>query len=417
VNVQIWFGWAVVAVLIGVLLGHMVPPLLKLERIRRRGRDSVTDAIRRFALARRGRAEPASYDLDSQITPLRWEARGILSAPHDEPARLLREIKDGQTRDELEPTVSSAAALRGRVERWAQIETAARELVALLEPPPPPRGRSRYFTETPVYEEAYTVLAKLQVEPSVRDPAKPTAAELRKVGALCVLAEREATIVGLALEVWACHARLDGDERGPGLPEPADNERDRWELEALWNDQGNVLKRNAAGFSALTVELRRAVSRLAELEKKYLVGIVPPSGPWERAKRGLTRARVQARRIAAAAGRAVVRLLTWLIGRIVGFWRALGSWLRGWLAAAELLSGLLKLAVPVLVYVLTLYGDTWGSPLDFLSAFAVGFAGKVGLDLGATGISLRTGGGGQPPVQAAGGNDAAPELAAPAHVQ
>jgi hypothetical protein len=67
--------------------------------------------------------------------------------------------------------------------------------------------------------------------------------------------------------------------------------------------------------------------------------------------------------------------------------------------------------------VLTLYGDTWGSPLDFLSAFAVGFAGKVGLDLGATGISLRTGGGGQPPVQAAGGNDAAPELAAPAHVQ
>jgi hypothetical protein len=414
VNVKIWFGWAVLAVLIGVLLGHMVPPLLKLERVRRRGRDAVTDALRRFGRARRGRAEPASYDLDSQITPLRWELRGIFSRPHDEPARLLREIKDGQTRAELEPTVAQAVALRERVDRWAQIETPARALRNLVEAPPPPRGRTRYFVETPVYEEAYAVLARLQMEPRLADPANPTAAELRKVGALSVLAEREAAVVELALDIWARHSRLDGDENGPRLPEPDENERDRWELEALWNGQSDVLKRNAAGFNALTVDLRRAISHLAELERKYLVSIVPPSNPWQWARTRLTRVRLQVRRVAAAAGGAALGLLAWLLGRIVALWRAFGSWLRGWLAAAELLSGLLKLAVPVLVYVLTLYGDTWGSPLDFLSAFAVGFAGKVGLDLGATGIKLRTSGGEQPPDQAGGGNGAAPEQPAPA---
>ena len=44
----------------------------------------------------------------------------------------------------------------------------------------------------------------------------------------------------------------------------------------------------------------------------------------------------------------------------------------------------------MLVYVVTLYDDTWGSPLDFISAFAVGFAGKVALDFGTNGLILGT---------------------------
>jgi hypothetical protein len=398
-NVRIWWGWAVLAVLVGVLLGHMVPPLLRLERIRRRGRDTVADAIRRFALARRRHPEPASYDLDSLITPLRWQARGILATPHDEAARLLRELRDGQTPTELNRTVEAAAALRGRVERWAQIETCARELLDLLDPLPPPRGRGLHFTDTPPYADAYQVLTRLHTEPHVADVSTPTEDELRAVTGLCLLARREAKLIKLAREVWACHARLDGDERGPRLPEADEAERDDWELQPLWEGAGKPATRSAARFSTLAVNLRRAISHLAELERKYLVSVVPPSTLRERIGAALTRARFGAWRAIAALARGVIAAAEWLLRRAADLARALGSWLRGWLAVAELLSGLLKLSVPVLVYVLTLYGDTWGSPLDFLSAFAVGFAGKVGLDLGAAGISLRTGGSPPPPAR------------------
>lgn len=390
-NVRIWWGWAILAVLVGVLLGHLVPSILKLERIRRRGRDAIADAIRRFGLARRRHFAPASYDLDSLITPLRWKARGILARPHDEPARLLRELRDGETVTELKKAASDAIALRGRVERWTQIETHARRLLDVLEPPPPARGpQGRQFTDTPAYADADQVLTKLHTEPRVADPAAPTEAELRAVSALCVLVSREARLLELAREVWTRNARLDGDERGPRLPEPAEAERDKWELERLWEGAGKPATRSAARFSQLTVKHRMAVAHLADLERRFLVSITPPTTRSGQMKAALMRARMSTWRVARARGRDVISAVMWLLRRVADVVRALTSWARGWLAAAELLSGLLKLAVPVVVYVLTLYGDTWGSPLDFLSAFAVGFAGKVGLDLG-SGLSVRTG--------------------------
>jgi hypothetical protein len=226
----------------------------------------------------------------------------------------------------------------------------------------------------------------------VRNSSAPTAEESRKIGALCVVAKREAEVLGLARGVWDLHARLDGDERGPGLPEDEESARSALELEEIWKPfDGPAQERSPGEFTKLTVQLKKALAQLTRLEAAYPRGLRRPRTWQERAGDAGTWVVTRLASVLDRLGRIVVGFVVWIVRRLLLILRAIWSWFRGWLAAAELLSGLLKLAVPVVVYVLTLYGETWGSPLDILSAFAVGFAGKVGLDLGTAGISFRTG--------------------------
>ena len=57
----------------------------------------------------------------------------------------------------------------------------------------------------------------------------------------------------------------------------------------------------------------------------------------------------------------------------VWLWRSFASAFNGWFAAAQALSLLLTLSVPVVAYILIGYNDQWGSTADIVTAFATGF--------------------------------------------
>lgn len=377
-NVRVWLGWAIVAVLLGVVLGRMVPPLLRLERIRRRGRDAVKDSIRRFRTARVGRDQPASYDLDSLISPQRWARRGRYKPSYDEPARLLRALKDGRDEKPLNATVIQAEGLRGRVERWARLETSARALVDLLNDPPPPRKAGR-FRETKAYLDGFDVLSDLQTEPA----KKPRPQLVAMVGELTARASRECRVIKLSMEVWLLQKSLD-ETKDPVPPDEVRQLQATAELVAIWKDVGDPHTRQVLDFNRLTAKLEGAKSMLDQLAQEYVPSgddtssIVPD--PVTRVGRAVGQS-------VAGGGLRIARApLVFFRGLLY----RLRTPLRGWLGLVEFVALLLSLAIPVLVYVVTLYNDTWGSWLDFISAFAVGFLGKVALDFGVGGITLGT---------------------------
>jgi hypothetical protein len=425
VEAREWWGWAAVAVLLGVLLGRMMPPFLRRERIRRRGRTAIADAIRTYGAARRGRPDPASYDLDWLIAPARWQLRGVLSRPHDEPARLLREIGEERDEKKLEGYVSAARTLRARVDRWAPVEATARRLLDVLdsrrakkprnrqpaaaagaapEAPPPaaaallsgdrPRPRAAtgqwWFEDTKAADDARAVLATLKEPPLLKVEARPSADEVRELGARCVRAHREEHIVALALRVWRRQERLDGrtfapPENGAEWTDPHAT-RKQLELDAIWRKAGiepdDAKTRDAAQFSDLARRLTKAADELAGLERTVSTrgggaGVRQVAGAVAWGMRSTARSVVHT----------LERVLDRAARCVVVAWRRITAAVGGWFAVAEGVSLLLTLSVPVLIYVLTLYGDTWGSALDVLTAFGVGFAGKVALDIG-TSVTL-----------------------------
>ncbi len=469
VEAKEWWGWAVLAVVIGVVLGRMVPPFLRRERVRRRGRDAIADAIRLYGTARRGRAEAASYDLDWLIAPGRWQLGGVFSRPQDAPALLLRDLTEQPSGELLDSAVNNARGLRTRVERWAQVERAARDLLGELEGRAARRGRRlptdsyvgaddayEYVPEdyvgtwsvvgaavaafaatvaifdfgsltwivvtailalviavavdtlatrrrerrprqfsTMVKTDAYRVLDALGEEVEVVDEAHPSddeKQELKKGAERCLRADRERRLVRLATELWRRHDRLDGRR----LPTEATQARAELEIENLWPvkapaspdaplDELDPELRDVSTFRTLSRKLQRANDDLKTLQRRY-----PPFGNPSAALLRTALDRVVAyglwvvealwrsvTRLVVALIRAVLSVPVWIARRILG----LG---RGWFAVAQTFSLLLTLSVPVIVYILTLYSDTWGSPLDVLTAFAAGFAGKIALDFGTT---------------------------------
>jgi hypothetical protein len=237
------------------------------------------------------------------------------------------------------------------------------------------RGTWR-FADTNAAKDADKVLAILRDEPTVNDP--PSKEDVRKLSARWVRAGREREVVRLSLELWRRHDRLDGRD----LNTEAQQRRDDQEMSAFWPPD-DPRRRTAAGFWSLTQRLRAANDELKTLQR----------GHWPRDPQSESRFQAAVDRVGAfglwfaedawrfvsrrviGLVHAILRFLASLSYRIVGF-------ARGWFAVAEAVSLLLTLSVPVLVYVLTLYTDTWGSPLDVLTAFAAGFAGKIALDFG-----------------------------------
>jgi hypothetical protein len=373
-EVQWWWGWAVLAVVFGVFVGRMVPPLLTKERRRRKGRDAIKDAVARFGALRRGHERPASRDLDDLITPLHWKFRGLFVRPQDKVTRVLRDLDESTADPELKDAVNAALKLRDDVDNWAVVERPARELLDLLDRPMPERAGDRTFAATDAHKEANGLRLALQDDPP-HAPAK-----------LARVAEQETGLLRLAQEVWILQDRLDRCV----LPAKTQVVREEQELEVVGPQKGSdPFARTVNDLNALESALKDAVACLTGLERKFAPAMQPSGRRLDPLERTLKRIVWLGRRLDIAAWHALTRFRRLLWGWIQGAHRRIVTRVRGWLAVAEGLSLLASLALPAIVYVLTLYTDTWGTPLDFASALGVGFAGKLAIDLGASGLSIR----------------------------
>ena len=378
VTVREWWGWAIIAVLLGVLLGRMFPPFLKRQRMRKRSRQALRDAVARFGAARRGRTEPAAYDLDAIITPDRWRLRGLFTRPQDEIARMLAKIDAAETDPDYEECNREAEGLRARVDRWAQVERAARRLRRLLDEEVPKRPAKGEFSTTAAHTDAMSFSWYLTA-PLKADQATEAVSRV----------DRECKVLKLSIEIWRRQARLD-ERIDDGSP--ADLERRELELDKLWGTPGDPTRRGLVTFAKLGTTLESANRQLRALEREHPRRIIragSSANPWRRrfaawVNRDLARgARIlamiwQGLRVALAV------VVGWMV-RVVG---TTITRISGWLAVAEALSLLLALTVPAAVYILGLYDEDWGSPLDVLTAFAAGFVGKLALDFGAGGITV-----------------------------
>jgi hypothetical protein len=224
----------------------------------------------------------------------------------------------------------------------------------------------------PVLDDGYRVLATLR-HPQPRGMVKR-----------CIVADRQTRVIELATLNWQRQARLDGRHlRGDAR---AKKTRAGFELGKLWPDPPRAGVPTLDELADLTRKLEESNRRLRGLERRFA-----PAGTMQ-----LTTP------VAAAAA-----FVNWLVGStarrlfeifkrviraplalVVWLWRSLASAFNGWFAAAQALSLLLTLSVPVVAYILIGYTDQWGSTTDIVTAFATGFAGKVAIDFG---TSLRPG--------------------------
>jgi hypothetical protein len=224
-----------------------------------------------------------------------------------------------------------------------------------------PLGRDNCsFATTRAHREAETLLQTL------RDPTSGPRQEAQQADRLVYVVVEQNELLRLAQEVWI-HQGHDATVEA---------------LDRIWGTRRDPEKRAPRVATDLRAALTEAARHDQAPPEERQRGGARTEMLWERLVR--TRRRRNER-----SGSWVSRGLSTLRQPIPGAIRWLVERRRGWLTAAEGLSRLATLAVPALVYVLTLYTDTWGSELDVVSALAVGFGGKLAIDLGASGLRAR----------------------------
>jgi hypothetical protein len=387
VRTALWV--AIMVVLLGVIAGQLVPRLLSRYRLRADLRRDVWRAIQEYGGIRRTSPRNGAAGMDGIIGRWTWVRNNKVDV-EDDARRLLRKLEAARNEDDLQGLEVEVDEVADRAKWWALTESAALDLRPLLDIELPNRGVHAFSASPPA-------VAGRALWNRLNDPITSEAAAEQLNNEVDALLK----VMPPSVEIWELHRELDrlgASNQG----------RTRLELTALWTQQypGENGKTLAGELQAAKAQLAaRLETRQAALPALQAAGLVvaarvpatvAPMQLTDMASDGASPNRLSLRRS---------RVWRWVLRSL-----------------PELAHGLIALVVASAVYALTLYGDTWGSQEDYVTALAAGFFGKVAIDIARLPLfsSLRkdkvpdtgadTGGDGQPtppPVQ----NGPPPEVA------
>jgi hypothetical protein len=382
VNARAAVWWPLLAVLLGTLCG-LVAVAVPLRTRRKTLRLWAMGVILQYREWRAEHRDPAGYNLDDVIpregNP--WDEREPLPMPRQSGVRgLFSSIYWARNRVDLDEDADWATELSERVARWRRVEEQAQALLSAIDKVPPNRPEGRRFAQTRTAEDSLALLYEARdTEPTADDTADDLRHRLK----------RQAEWHSGVADAWRAYVevydRLDEDLKRP----LADD------LDALACPDTSVASRTPEEHRRLLVRLEALRHRLHERgaprsdavetgpalmvpARSGLLGgaLVLPDTP-QVPSAGTSMAVPAAAQVAQALapGRPVAQPLD----DSKGWRRAIRNGLR---SARRVGLGLTLgiAAAAAVVYVSTIYDDTWGSLVQFLTAFGAGFGSRVVVD-------------------------------------
>jgi hypothetical protein len=382
VKSQVWFPWALVVVALGAVLGGLASRAWGLRREKLVLRGALIAALRRYESTDDAwRQKPASYKIELLVlgSPPWYRARRCEDFPSEFGARDLL-CRIASARDETNMAWCRAKVKEdiAIIDRWRRIEPEAQALARERDDLPAPRG-GHSFTETAAWKQATNLLSQAR--------AKPT--EIGDVDQLIDQLHGQTDVVALAKAAW--DLTTEAAEVATELAAQTDGESAQAnQLQALASARLDALRANPRKDVPSPAEIERAQSQLDAVVSRLSAGMADVYAELDNGGTSAqgTAPRESLRRVATSASNAYARAGRATIGRV----SAVGRWLWGVVKPSSVLAAiarvdwvffLLSLFVAAAVYSLGLYGDTWGSYSDVLTAFSAGFLGKIGFDFAA----------------------------------
>jgi hypothetical protein len=380
VKMRFGFGWTFLAVAVGAVLAMLIRWRDLVGRRRAALRHQLKAALASYKEERKASGpSPASYDL---------EERTLGREPWDKPSprvegihALRQEIDRASTDDEF-------AALQGKVDNiveairlWLSLEPAARKAQRLL------KAEKRRLSGTQIYariDELLDDAGKADTPEEVESYLAELEDQVTLFTKLKELGEsKEAVLRREGLSAQERRAVQDIDVQAI----------DRVSEEGHRVD-GQATASDASPAKRLVTFLRTWLSRIVAA---FATSPPPPPSDYEsRLRRELSKASAALNKVAegtedeAASSKApgrgrgfkeTLRPAKWLWRITKKVWR--WAQRRGVLAvlnARDLIPTLIVIFATAAAYAVTLYTDTWGAAIDFVTAFTAGFGVKASVD-------------------------------------
>lgn len=353
---------AVLVVFLGAALGGWLVQRAGVRRKRRLLELEVRSALSRYdhELGSSG-GRAASYELKGLLEPR--PGPGVTIGPYPGKhgsAALIWHIRTAQDELDFDDAIARTGELVAQIDRWIGVESVARATGRLLASEPPMRGNVP-FTTCLAYREADELLARAQL----RAPGDEAEAEQLR-GDLAAAGE----LLGRWKVLWELRRALEGaaaaDERVAGALRRKDIKQ---RLRAA-NEQTIERRlppraqRTTEDVLRLQVDLKTAIKALGDVMTQLEVELPNTIDQRVDSARQLTEELLDVAQHPAIPSPArppdtvLTRLYLLQVLRDL-FWT------------------LLRAAVAATAYALVIYDDTWGSVLDFATAFTTGFANET----------------------------------------
>jgi hypothetical protein len=252
VHSQLWFVLPVLLVLLGSLLGGLLPQLTQTAEMKDRLRARLRPVLDRYVAERPQRGGPMLlWDLQSILKDEPWyekRYRGLLG--DGGVAELWASIHCARTMEDLGVESANVQTLCGHVQRWLQIRPLAEQLAKLHADQPPDRGRHAW-RDTWVRRETEKMLRGL----ADRLPPKDDA-EAQEIGQSL---RNQADFHRLFGEAWVRRAELDDVHVSQNVKERDEKWWKRADLDALDAD--------LAGLAASDPDMSERFLRLADVRE------------------------------------------------------------------------------------------------------------------------------------------------------
>ncbi|MDQ4049682.1 MAG: hypothetical protein M3131_09955, partial [Actinomycetota bacterium] len=344
------FGWAVLAVMVGALMGGVIPLQRSIGLRRKQMRAELAEALRVYEQERLESGDaPAGYDIETveAVGPKPWDSgpsrsegiRGTLTG-----------IERARTEADLDQAADRVHEVREEVDLWLSLERPLRQARKVLDRLPPDRG-DRAFVDTQIYRHAYE-LASLGSE----RPAKPE-------DAWSLLRELRAQMVVLLMfeRAWEMDRKL----REGKLSAEEERELREIDLDAIDAAAPAPWARSPQELQKLRYELHRATLKLEQVSDT--AAHVPSVAAVEDVGSRVSASEEQ-----------VDRLIEFVSERPVAL--TPGRRVKAYINRYDLVWTMVAVAGASAGYALTVYDTGWGTVIDFATAFSAGFGAKVATD-------------------------------------
>jgi hypothetical protein len=396
VNSRFWFLFPVLLVLLGAVLGGLLPLLAANAQTKRELRESVTAELADYKGVSAHDGTAAAWDIaDSLGEEAKWYDKHYVGPPGDTTvAAVWTNIHTARSSNDLKQASTAVSELTGRVEAWIAAAPLAAGLEKLQANAPPDRG-GKSFQDTQVCQDTDVLLYV------VHDVASPSADEAAN---LAERLRRQCRFHEEYINAWKRRAHLEGLEFSEDEKREAANLWGRADLDKFDERVAAVgeADRTDQQQAQLEVGLARVVDAIERLIQSGEKGVPAEEvelavSPEEKVRvveqltdRGRTPAEVAQlmgverttveeiqsalpQTTAATAPRAQHQppKRTPRVRRS-GFL----DHLRG---ATDIILTVLIAGLTAVVYMIPLYTSTWGGWQDWLAAFGAGVAGQVGI--------------------------------------
>jgi hypothetical protein len=373
VNVGHSLGLAVLVVFLGAFVGGFLALMRGIRRQRSLLRLQVKSMLERYDKQRRkSHGVTAGYDIDALYVQPRYEGDGVVRPfPADHGVSgLLWRIDSAQSDQDFDVAAARTDSFIDAVDWWIRLEPWAREIRLQIDARRvPQRKGGKKFIDCRAFHETYEVREELLTPPKNEEKVQ----DLQQQAARhCERLNRWRELWHLLLEVDKVRDQLDEGQRTV----VADAEVDAIEKETTPNPKAKneiAERRRAAVLEERLLDEAEDTLRyvLASIEQKLDTRVEEQLADDSRRVEQLAdsvRTTSVARRLADP--ERSLRLPTGRDGREKrsGLWRWFKRLQRGdvfW----TLLSGL----VAATAYALTIWDDTWGTVVDYVTAFTAGF--------------------------------------------